>query len=223
MIKFKLHLLLAILLGLGGITSCSEHEEEDPQYANWQIRNQDYFVSTMQKAKDSIAASQQAWGNDWESHCNWRTFKSTSFSSDVAGDITDSICVEIIEKGTGSGCPLYTDSVRINYRGLLMTTVNSLGDTVNTVFDHSGLYEDFERVFNPATARPVTMAVSSSIRGMATALQHMHIGDLWRIYVPYQLGYSSTAQSEIPAYSTLIFEVQLKAYCRKGSSLPDWN
>lgn len=104
-----------------------------------------------------------------------------------------------------------------------MTTVNSLGDTVNTVFDHSGLYEDFERVFNPATARPITMAVSSSIRGMATALQHMHIGDLWRIYVPYQLGYSSTAQDEIPAYSTLIFEVQLKAYCRKGSSLPEWN
>lgn len=219
---FKLHLLLALLLGMGALTACSEHEEEDPQYANWQIRNQDFFVRTMQEAKDSIAASQQQWGDDWESHTKWRAFKSTSLSPSVASDITDSICVEVLEKGTGSGCPLYTDSVRINYRGMLMATVNSLGDTVSTVFDHSGLYEDFERVFSPAVSRPVTMAVSSSIRGFATALQHMHIGDLWRIYVPYQLGYS-TAQTKIPLYSTLIFEVQLKGYSRKGTSLPDWN
>lgn len=223
MTKFHLLLLMMATSVLAGLSACSEHEEADPQYANWNVRNHDYFVSTMQKAKDSITAAHATWGDAWTDHCRWRAYASTSMGDSVVGSITDSICVEVIERGTGSGCPLYTDSVLINYRGRLMTTVNSLGDTVSTVFDNSGLYDDYEHVFNPATARPTTMAVSSAVRGVATALQHMRIGDLWRIYVPCELGYGSSPRDLVPAYSTLIFEIQLKAYCRRGGYLPEWN
>jgi len=37
----------------------------------------------------------------------------------------------------------------------------------------------------------------------------MHIGDRWIIYIPYTLGYGSRASGPIPAFSTLIFEVEL--------------
>lgn len=37
----------------------------------------------------------------------------------------------------------------------------------------------------------------------------MHPGDRWMIYIPYELGYGSRTSGPIPAYSTLIFEVEL--------------
>jgi peptidylprolyl isomerase len=37
----------------------------------------------------------------------------------------------------------------------------------------------------------------------------MHAGDKWVIYIPYEMGYGSKACADIPAFSTLIFEVEL--------------
>ena len=47
------------------------------------------------------------------------------------------------------------------------------------------------------------------IEGWQLALRQMHIGDRWIIYIPYTLGYGSRASGPIPAFSTLIFEVEL--------------
>ena len=46
-------------------------------------------------------------------------------------------------------------------------------------------------------------------QGFVTALLHMHSGDRWRVYIPYQLGYNTTEKTGIPAYSTLIFDLAL--------------
>ena len=46
-------------------------------------------------------------------------------------------------------------------------------------------------------------------------LMRMHRGDRWRVYIPYQLAYGSSARSSIPAYSTLIFDLQLEDFWRK--------
>jgi FKBP-type peptidyl-prolyl cis-trans isomerase len=60
-----------------------------------------------------------------------------------------------------------------------------------------------------------TFSVSGVVDGFATALQHMHPGDRWEIWIPWQLGYGSTGnissnQSVRPwAYSTLKFEVEV--------------
>jgi len=64
---------------------------------------------------------------------------------------------------------------------------------------------------------PRTFSVSGVVDGFATALQHMHPGDRWEIWIPWQLGYGSTGnhnsttrQSSRPwAYSTLKFEVEV--------------
>lgn len=49
----------------------------------------------------------------------------------------------------------------------------------------------------------------SVVRGMQLALQHMSVGERWQVVIPWQLGYGAYVNGAIPAYSTLIFEVEL--------------
>lgn len=56
---------------------------------------------------------------------------------------------------------------------------------------------------------PVAFRLNELIEGWIIALQHMCIGDKWEIYIPSELGYGIYSQPGIPAYSTLIFELEL--------------
>lgn len=47
------------------------------------------------------------------------------------------------------------------------------------------------------------------IDGWIIALQHMHVGDKWEIYIPADKGYGKASQPGIPGGSTLIFEIEL--------------
>lgn len=47
------------------------------------------------------------------------------------------------------------------------------------------------------------------IVGWIIALQQMHIGDKWEIYVPADKAYGNLNQPGIPGGSTLIFEIEL--------------
>ena len=55
----------------------------------------------------------------------------------------------------------------------------------------------------------VAFRLNELIEGWIIALQHMCIGDKWEIYIPSELGYGKYSQPGIPAYSTLIFELEL--------------
>ena len=47
------------------------------------------------------------------------------------------------------------------------------------------------------------------IEGWQIALQRMHVGDHWIVYIPYAMGYGTRSSGPIPAFSTLVFDVQL--------------
>lgn len=47
------------------------------------------------------------------------------------------------------------------------------------------------------------------IPGWIIALQQMHIGDKWEIYIPSEQAYGKLNQPGIPAGSTLVFEIEL--------------
>ncbi|MDE6339040.1 MAG: FKBP-type peptidyl-prolyl cis-trans isomerase [Muribaculaceae bacterium] len=47
------------------------------------------------------------------------------------------------------------------------------------------------------------------IPGWIIALQQMHVGDKWEIYIPAEQGYGKVNQPGIPGGSTLIFEIEL--------------
>lgn len=51
--------------------------------------------------------------------------------------------------------------------------------------------------------------VPSPITGWTIALQNMVVGDIWEVWIPQKLGYGSSEKDNIPAYSTLIFEIEV--------------
>ena len=56
---------------------------------------------------------------------------------------------------------------------------------------------------------PEAFRLCEVIDGWQLALQQMHVGDKWVIYIPSEMGYGSKASGPIPGFSTLIFEVEL--------------
>ncbi len=56
---------------------------------------------------------------------------------------------------------------------------------------------------------PVAFRLNELIEGWIIAVQHMCVGDKWEIYIPAELGYGKYAQPDIPAHSTLVFELEL--------------
>lgn len=98
----------------------------------------------------------------------------------------------------------YTSKVKVYYFGVSMDEISR---KMEYVFDSSSA--------DPVTQTPATFTVSGVVDGFGTALQNMHPGDRWEIWIPWQLGYGSTGnivlnQSARPwAYSTLKFEVEV--------------
>ncbi|MBK5280020.1 MAG: FKBP-type peptidyl-prolyl cis-trans isomerase [Bacteroidia bacterium] len=96
---------------------------------------------------------------------------------------------KVITAGNGKA-PLVTDKVTVHYTGKLLD---------GSVFDSS-----VER------GAPSTFGVTQVIAGWVEALQLMHEGDKWILFIPYNLAYGERAHSaQIPAYATLIFELEL--------------
>ncbi len=56
---------------------------------------------------------------------------------------------------------------------------------------------------------PLAIRLCDLIEGWIIALQHMHVGDHWELYIPAQMGYGKFSQPGIPAGSTLIFDIEL--------------
>ena len=91
---------------------------------------------------------------------------------------------------SGSAKPTIDDTVTVHYTGTLIS---------DTVFDCSR-----ER------GEPATFAVKKVIAGWTEALQLMHVGDKFQLFIPQELGYGKPgAGSDIPPFATLIFDVEL--------------
>ena len=56
---------------------------------------------------------------------------------------------------------------------------------------------------------PLACRLCDLIEGWIIAIQQMHIGDKWEIYIPAEMGYGKFSQPDIPGGSTLIFEIEL--------------
>lgn len=56
---------------------------------------------------------------------------------------------------------------------------------------------------------PLAIRLSDLIEGWIVALQQMHVGDRWEIYIPAEMGYGRFSQPGILGGSTLVFDVEL--------------
>ena len=96
---------------------------------------------------------------------------------------------EVLAKGNGK-VPIASSNVTVHYTGKLIN---------GTVFDSS-----VER------GQPANFGVTQVIAGWTEALQLMHEGDKWMLFIPSELAYGERgAGGQIPPHSALIFEVEL--------------
>ena len=198
----KWGIAVMILTATVALSSCSESDEVSHELDNWEERNWTYFTDVYK------TAASEGEENGWQIIRNW------SYEEEAATDSDDYIVVEVLEEGTGSGVPMYSDTVYVHYSGRL---IPSDSYPEGYIFDSS-----YDGELNVETALPSKFAVSALIDGFTTALLNMHIGDYWRVYVPYNLGYGTTDSGSIPGYSTLIFDIYLEAYYRVGTVVPVW-
>ena len=97
---------------------------------------------------------------------------------------------EVLRMGKGPK-PTAESTVKVDYEGRLID---------GTVFDSS-----YER------GEPIEFPLDGVIKGWTEGLQLMPVGSKFRFYIPQELGYGARSAGSIPAYSALIFDVELHA------------
>lgn len=102
--------------------------------------------------------------------------------------LANGVLYKVIQSGDGSKHPTPQSVITAHYTG---KTIDG------KVFDSS------------KGGTPLAIRLSELIDGWIIALQNMTIGDKWEIYIPAEMGYGKYSQPGIPAYSTLIFEIEL--------------
>ena len=104
---------------------------------------------------------------------------------------------------------VYTNTVETHYYGTLIT-----GDTFQGTFEGYGATD--RGVLDPETKAPTAFdsprqfSVSGVITGWTAALQYMHVGERWMLYIPYQSGYGESGSNNVLGYSALTFDLQLE-------------
>lgn len=174
-------------------TSCEETAEVD-EYANWQERNIEFIDSIAKVAEENADGK-------WLKILSFKLNETNINGDIIEWDNEDYVYCHVEAEGTGTQRPLFTDTVSVNYRGRLMPTESY---PEGYVFDQS-----YKGALNPAVNVPAKFNVGGVIVGWSTALQQMVTGDIWRVYIPANLAYGSDKQTGIPAYSALVFDINL--------------
>lgn len=192
--------LLACLL----FASCSESTDEVVEYADWQNKNQTYWDKLYATTQQKIAAGDRS----------WKIIKNWSLEDSLRTENTTYIIAHVVTEGSGTATPLYNDTVRVHYKGSLLPSATH---AEGYVFDTS-----WGTATSPATAAPAQGVVSGFTDGFATALQGMHVGDEWEVYIPWTLAYGTAGTAAIPGYSVLKFDVQLVSFHHRGTTDPSF-
>jgi len=105
--------------------------------------------------------------------------------------LPNGLLYQVVRSGPSDGAtPHKGDEIKINYEGKLID---------NTVFDST-----YQR------GQPAVMPLEDLVPGWMEALPHMHVGDIWTIYLPPNLGYAERgAGNAIPPNAVLVFKIEL--------------
>ena len=99
----------------------------------------------------------------------------------------------------------------IYYKVLSPGDQNSAQPTARNIITahYTGKTIDGKQFDSSRGGAPLACRLRDLIEGWIIAMQHMHIGDKWEIYIPAEMGYGKFSQPGIPGGSTLIFEIEL--------------
>ena len=183
----------SMLVLMCGLASCSEDTPVADPYANWEARNAAYIDSVA-----NVAANPPA-GETWHRYVNYK-IQNDGMGTDLTLTNSDYVYVkDLTESDVELGkTPFATDTVNVHYRGWFIN---------GEVFDQS-----YSGDWNVMVHEPRQFVVGEQgIRtGWTTALLHMQEGEHWEVYIPYTMGYGTSDYGDIPAYSTLVFDIRLE-------------
>lgn len=183
----------SMLVLMCGLASCSEDTPVADPYANWEARNAAYIDSVA-----NVAANPPA-GETWHRYVNYK-IQNDGMGTDLTLTNSDYVYVkDLTESDVELGeTPFSTDTVLVHYRGWFIN---------GEVFDQS-----YSGDWNVMVHEPRQFVVGEQgIRtGWTTALLHMQEGEHWEVYIPYTMGYGTSDYGDIPAYSTLVFDIRLE-------------
>lgn len=166
-----------------GVAAVYEGKKPEMTYEQAKRTVQEFF---MQLEKEMQEANQKAAKQNREIG---EAFLSENAKREGVKTTASGLQYEVLESGNGAQ-PTANDRVEVHYTGKLID---------GTVFDSS-----VER------GVPATFGVTQVIPGWVEALQLMHEGDQWRLYIPSDLAYGPNgAGGLIGPDTTLIFDVQL--------------
>ena len=97
---------------------------------------------------------------------------------------------QVLKQGKGKK-PTVANTVKVHYHGTLIN---------GKVFDSS-----VDR------GEPIEFPLGGVIQGWQEGVALMSEGSKYKLFIPHQLGYGGQGQNAIPAFSTLVFEVELLA------------
>lgn len=192
--------ILMLLLIVLGVVACDETEESG-EFDNWQARNTEFIDSIAKVARENVSGE-------------WKVFLAYGLVDTVQWSNEYYVYCNVLQQGDGADSPMFNDTVLVNYRGRLIPTKTY---PEGYIFDQSYVGE-----LDPAVDVPVSLSLSGCVRGWVTAVTEMAKGttltngDIWRIYIPSELGYGATEQTAIPAYSTLVFDINLVDFYSVG-------
>ena len=103
--------------------------------------------------------------------------------------LDNGVMYKVLEEGHGAVRPSSRGIVYVHYTGRLID---------GTVFDTT-----------EGESLPALFVVRDLIVGWQIVLTRMHEGDRWEVYIPAKWAYGSMKMGDIPAHSTLIFDMTL--------------
>ena len=110
-------------------------------------------------------------------------------ANSLTAQSTSSGLYYIIQDPGGANHPTINSAISANYKGYL---------TNGTVFDQSY-----------STGQPSNFQLASVIKGWQEGLQLIGVKGKIKLLIPSTLGYGSTAKTNIPANSVLIFDIEM--------------
>ena len=125
--------------------------------------------------------------NQWK--LDNETFLAAKAQEEGVTVLDNGVIIQILEKGHGTVHPKPGSIVYVRYTGRLID---------GTVFDST-----------EGESLPALFKVRDLIMGWQIALVRMCEGDKYRIWIPAKWAYGSLKQPDIPAWSTLEFDLEL--------------
>jgi len=115
-------------------------------------------------------------------------FLATVRNNPAVKSTPEGILYEVLVQGEGPQ-PSRTDEVKVHYAGYLPD-----GKKFDSSYDRG---------------QPLNLSLEQVIEGWRIALPMMKVGSKYKLYIPYNLAYGERETGIIPAFSPLVFEIEL--------------